>query len=46
MSESQPCEHCDKRRKEELESAEFNFAIMVSLLPLVVFTLFGQMGLF
>jgi len=46
MSETHTCEHCDKRKQEEMESAEFNFAIMVSLLPLVVFTLFGQIGLF
>jgi hypothetical protein len=41
-----PCPHCEKRAVEEQQQEEFNFAVLVSLVPLLVFTLFGQMGLF
>lgn len=40
------CVHCEKRHKKEKESEEFNLAVLLSLVPLLVFTLFGQMGLF
>jgi len=41
-----PCPVCQRREKEELQSEEFNFAVLVALVPLLVFTLFGQIGLF
>lgn len=40
------CPHCKKRHHEEAQSEEFNFAVLVALVPLMVFTLFGQIGLF
>jgi len=41
-----PCPHCEKRKREEIQAEEFNFAVLVAIVPLMVFTLFGQMGLF
>jgi hypothetical protein len=41
-----PCPVCEQRKKEELQSEEFNLAVLVAMVPLLVFTLFGQMGLF
>jgi hypothetical protein len=46
MEEAKKCPHCAKREEENLQAEEFNFAVLVSLVPLLVFTLFGQMGLF
>jgi hypothetical protein len=46
MSKSCPCPQCEKRKKEELQTEEFNLAVLVALVPLMVFTFFGQMGLF
>ncbi|HEX8974596.1 MAG TPA: hypothetical protein VF817_03870 [Patescibacteria group bacterium] len=40
------CPHCTKRANEEKQQEEMHFAVLVSLVPLLVFTLFGQMGLF
>jgi len=40
------CPHCQKRAKHEAQSEEFNFAVLIALVPLMVFTLFGQIGLF
>ncbi|EKD46766.1 MAG: hypothetical protein ACD_67C00071G0002 [uncultured bacterium] len=40
------CVHCEKKAKHEAQSEEFNFAVLVALVPLMVFTLFGQIGLF
>jgi len=40
------CPHCEAAAKKEVESEEFSFALLVSLIPLLVFTLFGQIGLF
>jgi hypothetical protein len=40
------CPHCDKRAKDEAQQHEFNFAVLIALVPLMVFTLFGQIGLF
>jgi len=40
------CPHCETRKKEEKASEEFSLAVLVSLVPMLVFTLFGQVGLF
>ncbi|EKE15925.1 MAG: hypothetical protein ACD_11C00075G0006 [uncultured bacterium] len=40
------CVHCEAKRQEEEASEEFSFAVLLSLIPMLVFTLFGQMGLF
>ena len=41
-----PCPDCERRRKEDVESEEFNMAMLIAMVPLLVFTLFGQIGLF
>ncbi len=46
MAVEQKCVHCAKKHKEETQSEEFNFAVLIALVPLMVFTLFGQIGLF
>jgi hypothetical protein len=46
MEKTHKCIHCEKRRKEEIQAEEFNLAVLVALVPLMVFTFFGQMGLF
>jgi hypothetical protein len=46
METTQKCPHCKKRKLEEEQTEEFNFAVLVALVPLLVFTFFGQMGLF
>jgi hypothetical protein len=40
------CLHCARREKEDIRADEFNLAILIALVPLLVFTLFGQWGLF
>ncbi|HPN54916.1 MAG TPA: hypothetical protein PLB52_03225 [Candidatus Moranbacteria bacterium] len=40
------CPHCAKRAQEDERNEEFNFALLLALVPLMVFTFFGQMGLF
>ena len=46
METTHKCPHCEKRKKEEAQSEEFNFAVLIAIVPLLVFTLFGQIGLF
>ena len=46
METTHKCPHCEKRQKQEAQSEEFNFAVLIALVPLMVFTLFGQIGLF
>ncbi len=40
------CAHCAKREQEDIQQEEFNLAVLLALVPLMVFTFFGQMGLF
>ena len=40
------CPHCAKRMKDDIQAEEFNFAVLIALVPLLVFTFFGQLGLF
>lgn len=40
------CAHCAKRAHEEKQAEEFNFSVLLALVPLMVFTFFGQLGLF
>jgi hypothetical protein len=40
------CPHCAVKQEEERQAEEFNLAVLLSLVPLMAFTLFGQMGLF
>ena len=46
MDKKNTCPHCKKRALEEVQQEEFNLAMLVALVPLLVFTLFGQLGLF
>jgi len=46
MATKTNCTHCQKRAKYEEQSEEFNLAVLIALFPLMVFTLFGQVGLF
>lgn len=46
MTKVAKCPHCEAKRKKELESEEFNLSVLIAMVPLMVFTLFGQMGLF
>jgi hypothetical protein len=46
METKHKCPHCKKRQKDEIQAEEFNFAVLIALMPLLVFTLFGQLGLF
>ena len=39
------CPHCAQRAQEETESHETSFAFLLALMPLVVLTFFGQVGL-
>jgi hypothetical protein len=40
------CPHCEAREKEELESEELNFAVLIALMPVLTITLLSNMGLF
>jgi hypothetical protein len=40
------CPHCEEQKMKEAESEEMNFAVLVALVPMLVMTLFGQVGLF
>jgi hypothetical protein len=39
------CTHCAQRAQKEAESHETSFAFLLALMPLVVLTFFGQVGL-
>jgi len=40
------CPHCEEQKKKETETEEMNFTVLVALVPMLVMTLFGQVGLF
>jgi len=46
MAVAHKCPHCAKKAKHEEQAEEFNLAVLIALVPLMVFTLFGQIGLF
>lgn len=39
------CPTCEKREQEHQEAEEFNFAILIALMPLLTLTLFSNIGL-
>jgi hypothetical protein len=41
-----PCPECEERQREHEESEELGFAVLIALMPLMVITLFSNMGLF
>ncbi len=45
MEQQQKCPHCEIKKQEEQANEEFSLAVLLSLIPMIVFTLFGQMGL-
>lgn len=45
MEQKHTCPQCETKRKEEEASDEFSFAVLLSLIPMLVFTFFGQAGL-
>lgn len=45
MTEVHQCPHCEARRQEDEANEEFSFAVLLSLVPMLVFTFFGQAGL-
>lgn len=40
------CPECERRETEHQEAEELNFAVLIALMPLMVITLFSNMGLF
>lgn len=40
------CPECAEREREHQETEELNFAVLVALMPIMVITLFSNMGLF
>jgi len=46
--EKKPCEcpECQKRIEKEKEQEEMGLSLLLALTPMLVITLFGQMGLF
>lgn len=40
------CPHCAKRATEDAENDEMSFAVLLAMVPLMVMTVFGSMGLF
>jgi len=46
MEKKYICPRCSKRHKDDIQAEEFNLAVLIALVPLLVFTLFGQWGLF
>jgi len=39
------CPECEKRAREHQESEDLNFAVLIALVPVMVLTLFGNIGL-
>lgn len=48
MEEPKVCEcpKCSERAKKEAEHEEMTMAVLLAMVPMVVITLFGQIGLF
>jgi hypothetical protein len=40
-----PCPECEKRKKDEAETHELNFALLVALMPVLTLTFFNNIGL-
>lgn len=45
MEQGHNCPHCEAKKVQEQSHEEFSLAVLLSLIPMLVFTLFGQMGL-
>jgi hypothetical protein len=39
------CPECERRNREHQESEDLNFAVLIALVPVMVLTLFGNIGL-
>lgn len=40
------CPECERREAEHQEAEELNFAVLIALMPIMVITLFSNMGMF
>ncbi|MFZ5982304.1 MAG: hypothetical protein ACOYS2_01920 [Patescibacteria group bacterium] len=40
------CPECEKREKEHKDREEMNLAVLISLTPMLVLTMFNMIGLF
>jgi len=45
METPKKCVHCEKREREDMEQEEANMAVLLAMVPLIVLTFFGQIGL-
>ncbi|GBE16908.1 hypothetical protein BMS3Abin15_00732 [bacterium BMS3Abin15] len=45
MEQSYKCVHCEQREMEDQSDEQMSFAVLLALVPLVVMTLFGSIGL-
>jgi hypothetical protein len=39
------CPDCEKRKQEHAEAEELNLAVLIALMPVIVITLFSNIGL-
>lgn len=39
------CPHCEKRQAEDAENEEVSLAVLLAMVPMLVMTVFGQMGI-
>lgn len=39
------CPECERRAREEKEQEEISLAVLLAIVPMLVFTLFGNIGL-
>jgi hypothetical protein len=46
METTHKCAICAKKQEEDIQTEEFNLSVLIALIPLLVFTFFGQLGLF
>lgn len=45
MEQPKVCPHCEEQKKQETAQEEFNLAVLLAIMPLVVMTFFSQVGL-
>lgn len=45
METKNNCPHCEERERQEKEHEDASFAVLVSIVPLLVLTFFSQIGI-
>jgi len=45
MEQKCSCPRCEAREQEDAENDEMSFAVLLALVPLMVMTLFGNIGI-